>query len=111
MRRNGERYTPDEVHDTPQQTGNAKLTQLADGLPGKNLSTGVVSEEPMQVIEAFEQDPEGQSCHRAQNDAVAERQFGSPEYHAVIVDTRSEEHTSELQSLTNLVCRLLLEKK
>src|SRR5258706_3818565 len=25
--------------------------------------------------------------------------------------SRSEEHTSELQSLTNLVCRLLLEKK
>src|SRR5438046_2272749 len=27
------------------------------------------------------------------------------------VQARSEEHTSELQSLTNLVCRLLLEKK
>src|SRR5437016_12044563 len=27
------------------------------------------------------------------------------------VAARSEEHTSELQSLTNLVCRLLLEKK
>ena len=27
------------------------------------------------------------------------------------VTLRSEEHTSELQSLTNLVCRLLLEKK
>ena len=27
------------------------------------------------------------------------------------VRTRSEEHTSELQSLVNLVCRLLLEKK
>src|SRR5258706_9084892 len=27
------------------------------------------------------------------------------------ITTRSEEHTSELQSLTNLVCRLLLEKK
>src|SRR5438093_8848727 len=27
------------------------------------------------------------------------------------LDERSEEHTSELQSLTNLVCRLLLEKK
>src|SRR2546430_8042310 len=26
-------------------------------------------------------------------------------------DTRSEEHTSELQSQSNLVCRLLLEKK
>jgi len=28
-----------------------------------------------------------------------------------LVTGRSEEHTSELQSLTNLVCRLLLEKK
>src|SRR5438046_5176925 len=28
-----------------------------------------------------------------------------------VTDSRSEEHTSELQSLTNLVCRLLLEKK
>src|SRR5258706_7886154 len=28
-----------------------------------------------------------------------------------VVAPRSEEHTSELQSLTNLVCRLLLEKK
>src|ERR1019366_7962601 len=27
------------------------------------------------------------------------------------VQPRSEDHTSELQSLTNLVCRLLLEKK
>src|SRR5438093_8200923 len=27
------------------------------------------------------------------------------------VGGRSEEHTSELQSLTNIVCRLLLEKK
>src|SRR5258706_8852268 len=28
-----------------------------------------------------------------------------------VILLRSEEHTSELQSLTNLVCRLLLEKK
>src|SRR5258706_1130603 len=28
-----------------------------------------------------------------------------------VISMRSEEHTSELQSLTNLVCRLLLEKK
>src|SRR5262249_61749693 len=33
----------------------------------------------------------------------------SPSFAALI--SRSEEHTSELQSLTNLVCRLLLEKK
>src|SRR2546426_6458124 len=30
---------------------------------------------------------------------------------AVLADDRSEEHTSELQSPCNLVCRLLLEKK
>src|SRR5438093_9731986 len=29
----------------------------------------------------------------------------------ILLARRSEEHTSELQSLTNLVCRLLLEKK
>src|SRR5262249_62099302 len=30
---------------------------------------------------------------------------------SLVSSDRSEEHTSELQSLTNLVCRLLLEKK
>src|SRR5438046_5213936 len=37
----------------------------------------------------------------------APRCFGTARWSCV----RSEEHTSELQSLTNLVCRLLLEKK
>src|SRR5256885_16818694 len=31
--------------------------------------------------------------------------------HESLIDMRSEEHTSELQSPCNLVCRLLLEKK
>src|SRR2546430_4580293 len=43
---------------------------------------------------------------------VAERPVvqrrGQPE---AVIDERSEEHTSELQSQSNLVCRLLLEKK
>src|SRR2546430_12309224 len=34
-----------------------------------------------------------------------------PRTPAVDVDRRSEEHTSELQSQSNLVCRLLLAKK
>src|ERR1035438_2496881 len=33
------------------------------------------------------------------------------DYNATVRDYRSEEHTSELQSLRHLVCRLLLEKK
>src|SRR2546427_7399410 len=41
---------------------------------------------------------------------IAPVSMGNP--HAVqLVDDRSEEHTSELQSQSNLVCRLLLEKK
>src|SRR2546427_8506898 len=32
-------------------------------------------------------------------------------YGVLLLGTRSEEHTSELQSQSNLVCRLLLEKK
>src|SRR2546430_12701783 len=36
--------------------------------------------------------------------------FEAPDHHAAAFQ-RSEEHTSELQSQSNLVCRLLLEKK
>src|SRR5258705_3810295 len=40
------------------------------------------------------------------------RLFGLPIVHSTVnVKSRSEEHTSELQSLRHLVCRLLLEKK
>src|SRR2546430_7944249 len=39
-------------------------------------------------------------------DAMAEQMLG-----ADLLKARSEEHTSELQSQSNLVCRLLLEKK
>src|SRR5256886_17190990 len=47
------------------------------------------------------------------DDALAERvEFIHTKHHqAAIVEERSEEHTSELQSQSNLVCRLLLEKK
>src|SRR5947208_9075354 len=37
--------------------------------------------------------------------------FGLASLNGLPVETRSEEHTSELQSPDHLVCRLLLEKK
>src|SRR5438034_4399273 len=37
--------------------------------------------------------------------------WGKPVAHAMRLQVRSEEHTSELQSHSDLVCRLLLEKK
>src|SRR5437016_4983729 len=43
--------------------------------------------------------------------ATSERVILVEDRAARLVGYRSEEHTSELQSLTNLVCRLLLEKK
>src|SRR5256885_7541535 len=46
--------------------------------------------------------------YRADVDACETRRFRIASYG---VDSRSEEHTSELQSPCNLVCRLLLEKK
>src|SRR5436309_7554523 len=40
-----------------------------------------------------------------------DRSGGCRQIDREVVDARSEEHTSELQSRENLVCRLLLEKK
>src|SRR5688572_31002870 len=42
---------------------------------------------------------------------IARAAVGLAESFAEVADQRSEEHTSELQSQSNLVCRLLLEKK
>src|SRR5256886_8865955 len=44
---------------------------------------------------------------------MAKEQFFYPESADLLktLDERSEEHTSELQSQSNLVCRLLLDKK
>src|SRR5438093_10263900 len=44
-------------------------------------------------------------------DVLAFRTYERLRLAAADREPRSEEHTSELQSLTNLVCRLLLEKK
>src|SRR5437899_6752518 len=43
--------------------------------------------------------------------ALTARRGTSPRPRAAAPCSRSEEHTSELQSLRHLVCRLLLEKK
>src|SRR5437016_9797699 len=48
-------------------------------------------------------------CHLERSTLFALRTFLRSE--GCAFRKRSEEHTSELQSLTNLVCRLLLEKK
>src|SRR2546430_5540042 len=44
-------------------------------------------------------------------DAVTHMLLGGLLTYEIDISDRSEEHTSELQSQSNLVCRLLLEKK
>src|SRR2546427_7244252 len=65
-------------------------------------------------------DVAGQVCwqgsveHSAEGLAELRRRlarFGPPASLPIAIERRSEEHTSELQSQSNLVCRLLLEKK
>src|SRR5438093_5100804 len=48
---------------------------------------------------------------RASRDSFFTVLSSKSEHAVTLMIKRSEEHTSELQSLTNLVCRLLLEKK
>src|SRR5256885_5653894 len=73
-------------------TGQARLQITAAGAQ----NTGIVTEGPWALHRLFD---------RAQI-----LPGNSPERFTAIF-TRSEEHTSELQSPCNLVCRLLLEKK
>src|SRR5258705_1382293 len=59
------------------------------------------------VVDVGDREPRALALHRLRAARVRDR-----ELHAVGAEPgRSEEHTSELQSLRQLVCRLLLEKK
>src|SRR5205814_4816224 len=49
-------------------------------------------------------------CHRTRHRHSASQFAGTNRQAAKLLFWRSEEHTSELQSLRHLVCRLLLEK-
>src|SRR3712207_7631731 len=62
---------------------------------------------------SFREDLEADSLDLVELIMELEEQFGMeiPDEEAEKITTRSEEHTSELQSRQYLVCRLLLEKK
>src|SRR5688572_32588239 len=56
--------------------------------------------------------PRGCDTRRSRSCSTAELfERRTPSYQPRVASKRSEEHTSELQSQSNLVCRLLLEKK
>src|SRR5262245_64536939 len=67
------------------------------------------SDRPHEGVLVFERDSEGLEVGGI-DDLVFQRHTFLPALGKVLI-LRSEEHTSELQSLRHLVCRLLLEKK
>src|SRR5438093_4682135 len=67
------------------------------------------SEHPV-VVQRPPAAQDGVGQHRPEPGVLQGLHRGDAGFRPVLPD-RSEEHTSELQSLTNLVCRLLLEKK
>src|SRR5690349_24085466 len=72
------------------------LLEVADGVDGRRAERAVLVESR---VGAAQHGVDGVEQSLDRDDVVAP------------VDARSEEHTSELQSRRDLVCRLLLEKK
>src|SRR5262249_59989703 len=74
---------------------------------GRRISQMVAAQQDLRIVGMPLAAAEHQPDHRLRRLALGHRrELGLVEP----ADERSEEHTSELQSLTNLVCRLLLEK-
>src|SRR2546430_12526891 len=63
------------------------------------------------VLTSFQVDPVGERSGRRHACGVRDARQGGEHATGEQPPSRSEEHTSELQSQSNLVCRLLLEKK
>src|SRR5690606_40611015 len=94
---------PRNLHSFP-----TRRSSDLDGLARLELERDpvhVVALEREHLVELFGAAPVGQLGAVEQHDAA-----GQP-LGALARAARSEEHTSELQSRENLVCRLLLEKK
>src|SRR5258706_1026361 len=103
-----------DQHDRKRVLADQALQGLQQGLhdDGREPFERLVHEQQRRV--AHQRPPDGEHLLLAAGDLIAPVRSPLGELRKEIVDAcqrRSEEHTSELQSLTNLVCRLLLEKK
>src|SRR5688572_32360322 len=85
-------------------------TRRSSDLPGARIAPVIVWEQVRLAIRdgsAYSDD----ALLEAERRVFALGVFATARVTAGEPDERSEEHTSELQSQSNLVCRLLLEKK
>src|SRR3989454_1290411 len=106
----------------PEEYGCAGLNNVAYGLIMQELERGdsgvrsfasVQGALAMYPIYAFGSDEQKRRWlpKMASGEVIGCFGLTEPDYGSNPADMRSEEHTSELQSPCNLVCRLLLEKK
>src|SRR5206468_12897259 len=100
-------WSPLSSYTTPPTAENYTLS-LHDALPISEQQCGPDEGRRDGVQELYVHQEERQAGRQAMNKTwvTALLSLG-----VVTVTTRSEEHTSELQSRSDLVCRLLLEKK
>src|SRR2546421_5928907 len=86
---------------------------LAGKVNGKLVDTGYRVERDAEVAIVTEKDPEANELLRHSTAHLLAHAVKElfPDAQVTIGPVRSEEHTSELQSRSDLVCRLLLEKK
>src|SRR5207237_8877431 len=100
---------------TPTPPSTSTLS-LHDALPICRLSRGPEVVAAADAQDRLEHDEADQEDHQADEEQRPPGPQGvlvviPQRLHVHAQDARSEEHTSELQSHLNLVCRLLLEKK
>src|SRR5690349_23204386 len=77
------------------------IHQITPARLGLEQDAGELLAPGEQIVRPFVGERQRRPCQRGQRIAETERRD----------ESRSEEHTSELQSRRDLVCRLLLEKK
>src|SRR5690606_39558649 len=80
-------------------------------LVGCNQESNELTKEELETIYREEVQKELEKAKKAEETEVIEEDSANVEAEVTPESSRSEEHTSELQSRENLVCRLLLEKK
>src|SRR5690606_41092694 len=100
-------YLPLVASHRPAAT-NIYTLSLHDALPIFCLGQAQWDERALRMRQWQDQAAETQSCIDMLDRGGLERMFPAVQWGT---EVRSEEHTSELQSRENLVCRLLLEKK
>src|SRR5205814_4118840 len=101
------RKGPPPPLDEPARQKMARFTEVSEVYPDIRFPAEVRLDSPSNIEDPPAQEPSSTKSESGNTTESGERSGRS----SMLLGERSEEHTSELQSLRHLVCRLLLEKK